>query len=117
VACGGAAATLYPYGATYQAHACNGLDHAVGAPVPVGSMATCAGGDPGIFDMSGNLREWTSEQAGTTGPPENKPIYVVRGGAYHTPAPGLTCSFGFSLAVVDLALPAIGFRCCSDSPP
>jgi hypothetical protein len=117
VACQGPSTTLYPYGAAYQAQSCNGLDHAVGAPVATGSMQTCAGGDPGMFDMSGNVREWTSEQAGTTDPPSSKPIYVVRGGAYHTPSAGLTCSFTLSLAVVDVALPAIGFRCCSDTPP
>jgi formylglycine-generating enzyme required for sulfatase activity len=68
-----------------------------------------------LFDMSGNLREWTDDQRGKTA--ENVPSYVVRGGAYHTPVEGLTCNFELSQAVADVVLPAIGFRCCSSNPP
>jgi hypothetical protein len=38
-------------------------------------------------------------------------------GAYHTPGPGLGCTFDLSQAVEDVVLPAVGFRCCSESPP
>ena len=117
VACQGAAQNLYPYGASYSPSACNGLDKGIGSAQPTGSIATCVGGESGLFDMSGNVREWTTEQRGTTEPPQSTPIYVVRGGAYHTPALGLSCTFDYSLAVQNVALPAIGFRCCSNTPP
>jgi len=111
VACQGSPATLYPYAAAYSKTACNGVDHSAGKAVPTGSLVGCEGGETGLFDMSGNVREWTSQQSGTTG---GKKIYEVRGGAYNTPKPGLTCPFDLSQAVEDVVLPAIGFRCCSD---
>jgi hypothetical protein len=117
VACQGASATLFPYGAIYQPTHCNGVDLNKGKPVPTGSLASCVGGESGLFDMSGNLREWTNDKRGSTTGPPPKNIYVVRGGAYHTPGPGLTCTFDLSQAVENVVLPAIGFRCCSDSPP
>jgi hypothetical protein len=116
IACQGASGALYPYGATYQATACNGYDRGLAAPAPAGSIATCQGGETGLYDMSGNLREWTSEKANIT-PVPPVPYYVVRGGAYHTPEAGLTCTFDLSLAVENVPLPAIGFRCCSDTAP
>ena len=114
VACQGPAATAYPYGASYEATACNGVDANIGKPLPTGRKAGCAGGDAGLFDMSGNLREWTNDKRGTT---SGKSIYVVRGGAYHTPGPGMSCAFDLSQAVEDVVLPAVGFRCCSDVAP
>jgi len=117
VACQGASGTLYPYGATYAAASCNGVDQGSGKPLAAGALASCVGGEPGLHDMSGNLREWTNDKRGSTTSAPIKAIYVVRGGAYHTPSPGLTCDFDLSQAVEDVVLPAVGFRCCSDSAP
>ena len=114
VACMGAAGTLYPYGATYNPQSCNGSDRLPLLAGPTGSLTACEGGDTGVFDMSGNLREWTNDQRGTTGGTAPKKIYVVRGGAYHTPALGLSCTFDLSQAVEDVVLPANGFRCCAN---
>lgn len=115
IACQGATPHLYPYGDTFNPTACNGYENGKETTVPSGTMKQCVGGDTGLFDMSGNLREWTDDQRGKTA--ENVPIYVVRGGAYHTPVEGLTCNFELSQAVADVVLPAIGFRCCSSNPP
>lgn len=115
VACTGAADDVYPYGNNYGASSCNGVDEGTGGPLPTGDLVACEGGYTGLFDMSGNLREWTDDQRGTTG--AGTPVYVVRGGAYHTPGPGLTCDFVLSQAVADVVLPTIGFRCCSDAAP
>jgi formylglycine-generating enzyme required for sulfatase activity len=51
----------YPYGNTRNPNACNGIDRDGGnGPVKVGSLPTCEGGYPGLFDMAGNLWEWES---------------------------------------------------------
>jgi formylglycine-generating enzyme required for sulfatase activity len=105
----------YPYGDTYDAAACNGNDYDPdgGTPqdqdyaVPTGSLGACET-PGGIFDMSGNLKEWTGSLR-APGPP---PAYAVRGGAYDTPPGGLTCGFDFVVAESTLLFPNLGFRCC-----
>jgi len=62
-ACGGPEGFLYPYGDTYDASMCNTCSDSDGCegpydPLPVGSFPDCEGGYPGLFDMSGNVREW-----------------------------------------------------------
>ena len=119
-ACGGAADTSIPYGDTYAPAACNGADRNAGAGaadvlLPTGGLS-CATPD-GVHDLSGNAKEWTDDIRGTTGPPDNTPIAVVRGGAYDTPAPGLTCDFVLSREATDVLLPSVGFRCCSSTAP
>ncbi len=120
-ACAGAAGSVYPYGDTFDAAACNTEPHdgiAGGADddilLPTGDLAQCTSAD-GIFDLSGNLKEWTDEITGQT--IGGTDIAVLRGGGYATPAFGATCSFRSSRAAVTTILPAIGFRCCSDSAP
>jgi formylglycine-generating enzyme len=48
----------YPYGNKYDPTACNGKDLGIGELVPAGSLPSCEGGLPGLYDMSGNAREW-----------------------------------------------------------
>jgi hypothetical protein len=120
-ACAGATGYRYPYGDTYQADTCNGVDHD-GVPggadddvlLPAGDRAQCLSED-GVADLSGNLREWTDPQTGTTS--GGDPVYGVRGGEYQTPAPGLACDFTTAQAVGTVVLPTVGFRCCSDTAP
>jgi hypothetical protein len=113
-------ARTYPYAGAYNGDACNGTNHDVNSgeggiqngSVPCGTLASCASAD-GALDMSGNLKEWTSEMRGMTG---GENIYVVRGGSYESPKLGLTCQTDLSRASADTVLPSIGFRCCSDTP-
>ncbi|MFO8072772.1 MAG: MopE-related protein [Polyangia bacterium] len=107
-ACAGSDGSLFPYGDAYQPDTCNGLDYAgeTDEVRPTGELTGCQSAD-GAFDLSGNLREWTSEEPQTD-------IYVVRGGSYNTPRVGLSCDFSMSRASGDAVLPAIGFRCCAD---
>jgi hypothetical protein len=124
-ACDGGAGRVYPYGNSYGATTCNGLDFD-GVPggadddvlLPTGwaSLAGCVSVD-GIRDLSGNAREWTADVRGDTGPPSFTPIAVTRGGGYNTPRAGLACAFDVSRAAATTRLPTLGFRCCSDAPP
>ena len=121
-------ATTFPYGASYVAADCNGNDYtAMGktpAPVPTGAAASCvstitASTTPlvtvsalhTLFDMSGNVKEWTATDLTTKNPPSNPScttppcLFELRGGAYDidsfvdnttspksTIAPGLQCN-------------------------
>jgi hypothetical protein len=62
------------------------------------------GGSNQIFDMSGNLREWTAERLPSINP--------IRGGASNVPEDGLRCRLAFTLADDDFFFPNVGFRCC-----
>ena len=78
---------VYPYGEVYSAHRCNGNDHGAGGATPTGSMSECEGGYPGIFDMSGNMWEWTSTCADGR--------CRVRGGSFGDPGSDqLRCAAG-----------------------
>jgi formylglycine-generating enzyme required for sulfatase activity len=98
---------IFPYVGAYQPDACNGLDHGLGKPLPVGSLASCQGGYNGVYDMSGNVWEW--ENSCDT-PSANQ--CHIRGGAFDTST--LACSLsGLNYAPSNSA-PDIGFRCCED---
>jgi hypothetical protein len=129
-ACNGAGNTVFPYGDSYVATACNGYDFtypAQAATVATGTARVCASqlsSAPGdeLFDMSGNVKEWTISGAASTsgvGP------YEMRGGAYDnasfvdnsvtppvTRAPGLQCDSSIPAPSVPVRLPSVGFRCC-----
>ncbi len=61
-----------------------------------------------IYDLTGNLREWTAAAA-----PNQNP---VRGGAYDSVLDGATCRFRFALFDDRFRYPNTGFRCCADAP-
>lgn len=89
-ACTAQGAQPYPYGASYDPHACNGVDHEAGALLPVGSMPTCTGGYPGIFDIVGNAGEWIDsceDGMGEGGPGEDR--CHTNGGTYFWNDPGI----------------------------
>ena len=110
-ACGGAANAPYPYGAEYDPDACNGgerdSDPAVrgiqDAVLPSGSLDTCERG--GVYDLSGNLKEWTTDRVDG--------LVVVRGGGFETNVPAaLSCGQVGDLKPEEFRSTGIGFRCC-----
>jgi hypothetical protein len=116
LACRGASSYAYPYSNTYSTTACNGLDRALGAPAATGSIATCQGGYTGIFDMSGNLKEWTNDPRGDGTPPDPDG-YTVRGGSYDNTKEGMRCDFTFAVMPPTFYFQNLGFRCCSNAAP
>jgi hypothetical protein len=78
---------------------------------PTGSFAQCysaLGGSMAtrVYDMSGNVREWTQSRALGQNP--------TRGGAYNVIGAGLTCQATFMVAGDSYLFPNVGFRCCRD---
>jgi hypothetical protein len=155
-ACQGVNITTFPYGNAYVPGDCNGNDYltatgGTAAPIPTGSDSTCVSIistktstgfsinpslNYSIFDLSGNVKEWTATDLTTTKPPSNPScttlpcLFEMRGGAYDissftvagvTTAPGLQCNAsvaapyttsGTTTTGIDVRLPSVGFRCC-----
>jgi formylglycine-generating enzyme len=128
-ACAGAAGTTYPYGDERAPGTCN--DARAGHPAverygpsdafdhlddsclnqledtvdPAGANAGCVSPE-GIFDLVGNLREWTADPGGT-----------LRGGFYlDTEVSGSGCrNLSTAQSVSDRDF-STGFRCCAEAP-
>jgi formylglycine-generating enzyme required for sulfatase activity len=108
--------------ATYNAGVCNDVEN-YGDPDdavvwPTGSGNACyaqtASGTAGrVYDLSGNVSEWTSSTASSNG----NTYYRVRGGNYTSYGPATACDFSFVLAVPSFANADLGFRCCADAIP
>ncbi|MCB9528401.1 MAG: SUMF1/EgtB/PvdO family nonheme iron enzyme [Myxococcales bacterium] len=120
-ACAGPAAQSYPYGNAYDGQRCNGLDYDTdpGTPrndddvLPTGSLPRCTrdlGGGP-VFDLSGNVWEWTTQDLSPGGDGSAR---AVRGGSAGNIDGGLTCQFD-NATPVGAFRANIGFRCCG--PP
>ncbi len=130
-ACEGMAQTTYPYGNTYIADACNGEDYDPDCTgtnddevVPTASPNGCPkrnasicvsswGAAGGVYDMSGNLREWTGTSPANDG--NGNPLYRIRGGGFDNVQQALTCEFDFWAETPSSLYFDLGFRCCSDT--
>lgn len=101
----------YPYGNSFQPTTCNGKDDGIGHAVP--SLATCVGGYPGVFDMSGNVLEWENScnPPGDAGPGPGEYCHT-RGGDYGSDDGGMVCNAGVEYTRGSAA-PNLGFRCCA----
>ncbi|MFN3202526.1 MAG: MopE-related protein [Bradymonadia bacterium] len=114
--CAGDGGEAYPYGNAYVADACNGQDFDTDPNTDgnqddvlvVGSMAQCTRDFNGasVYDLSGNLWEWTSEDPTGEGTARN-----LRGGSAGNIAGGLSCDFS-NPAPPATSRDNIGFRCC-----
>jgi len=110
-ACSAEGARAYPYGQTYDASVCNGVDRSNDMVVPVGSLPGCAGGYPGLFDMSGNASEW--ENSCEDASPDGDVRCALRGGSIFELSGQLTCTQS-DLQSRSATNYNQGFRCCAD---
>jgi formylglycine-generating enzyme required for sulfatase activity len=115
VACSHDGIQKFPYGNDYVSGVCNDSKGNVGpnGQAGAGSLSTCEGGYPGIFDMSGNVQEWVDHcRPGDAGTEE----CILKGGSWNFPGgaqSAVHCSFG-QWTAMDGNAPQNGFRCCKD---
>jgi formylglycine-generating enzyme required for sulfatase activity len=108
-ACSNAGASEFPYGAEYDPVACNGVDAGQADILPSGSLPSCEGGVAGLFDMSGNVWEWSNACAATPGDANTQ--CLRRGGSHFSDADNLRCGVNSDRAR-GARDNAVGFRCC-----
>ena len=130
-ACEGPKHTTYPYGDTLDEQACNihgrsgiselfgdygesvwdsrlmndpSLNALEGTVARTGQFGKCTNGF-GVYDMVGNLHEWTADKNG-----------VFRGGYYHDAEQnGSGCNYATSAHLPSYHDYSTGFRCCADA--
>ncbi|AKF02990.1 hypothetical protein DB32_000138 [Sandaracinus amylolyticus] len=103
---------------TFSASTCNGNENDTGSAsgdqddvLATGARAMCyaSWGSARVYDLSGNVAEWTERRAAGVNP--------LRGGSSTSPSGGTTCQFDFVVAGDAYATPGVGFRCCRTSAP
>ncbi|MCB9579189.1 MAG: SUMF1/EgtB/PvdO family nonheme iron enzyme [Polyangiaceae bacterium] len=114
--CTNGGTTLYPWGAAYTPDTCNG--HSVSNPVaPVMSYPACHGQSAPfdqVFDMAGNVAEWTNNCETTNQGESDK--CILRGGSYFS-APAndqLKCGSDLETSPRGQDNTDFGVRCCKD---
>ncbi len=105
MACAGAYGWRYPYGKEYEPRACNTTRNAVQNS---GSNPECRGYF-NVYDMAGNLAEWTDTRAG-----ENNNFYNVMGGFWDSGSRSACFDSRYSYFPQNSHNP-VGFRCCKDA--
>jgi len=124
-ACVGPQLKVYPYGNFYKRGTCNDAKYGwvkvpwltMGTPAwqqwctqqykgdPSGSHPACVS-DYGVYDMTGNVAEWTREPNSTYG-------YVTKGGYWYGVLRGTpTCAFVNPAHAPGFSSYEFGFRCC-----
>ena len=73
---------------------------------PTFPMCYAEWGSSDVFDMSGNVKEWTNTQRGSTD------VHSIRGGSYNNVEGGRSCQFDFTVGDENFAFVNTGFRCC-----
>ena len=109
-ACTNVGVKEYPYGILYNPDACNTLDFGAEELVEVGSLPDCEGGLAGIFDMSGNVWEWTNA-CNDVGEQDQDDECRRRGGSYFSGINITQCGVD-SIRPRGDRNPGVGFRCC-----
>ncbi|MFP4240555.1 MAG: formylglycine-generating enzyme family protein [Chitinispirillaceae bacterium] len=105
-ACAGPRNWKYSYGKRYEKEACTAQDSMASSS---GSNSECRGYF-GIYDMSGNLAEWTSTKSKT-----NRSFNNVMGGFWESGTQSKCGDKRYSYYPQNRHNP-VGFRCCKDIP-
>jgi formylglycine-generating enzyme required for sulfatase activity len=122
-AASGADHLQYPWGNQWEENRCNTAESGTNSVMQAGKLSECK--NPfGIFDISGNVWEWTSSAAvpytGSTetlvDPSEQPDQYrIIRGGSFKEKSKFST-SFFRSWVPLGETNSALGFRCVKDAP-
>jgi formylglycine-generating enzyme required for sulfatase activity len=112
-ACSADGSSVFPYGNDYAAGSCNGLDFGLAGRWQVGTVASCEGGAAGVFDMSGNVWEWTSACGQVLDILDSDQECRRRGGSYFSSATVLRCAVSSKRPRSDRDT-STGIRCCAD---
>ncbi|MFQ5645634.1 MAG: formylglycine-generating enzyme family protein [bacterium] len=109
-ACKGPQGYAFPYGNSFKAGVCNtaeleGSSLVKGNPVKPGTKKECVSGY-GVYDMSGNKKEWTGRKKITRGQ-----YLVLRGGSYNSAPKDTRCASRIK-AIPFGSKADYGFRCC-----
>ena len=102
--CQGPDGETYPYGAKYNENHCPAKEAAASRS---GRFPVCRS-YYGLYDMTGNLWEWTASQA------PDPDFYMVAGGNW-TAGNQATCSYAKFSFYPSVRYPFVGFRCCQDA--
>jgi sulfatase modifying factor 1 len=111
-ACMPSSGVEYPYGSSFDVNACNAKAGGTSS-VRVATYPGCVGGVAGLYDMSGNVAEWSDHCDAYVGKDD---YCAAEGGDYDPPndsGDALICSLGQDFHR-DLTAINIGFRCCSN---
>jgi Uncharacterized conserved protein len=105
IACTGPYGWKYPYGSSYELYACVTNDTTARKS---GSKTECRGYFD-VYDMSGNLAEWTSTRSS-----KNRQFYNVMGGFWESGKQSGCFDVRYSYFPQNRHNP-VGFRCCLDA--
>lgn len=104
-ACQGPDRDKYPYGSRYNENHCPSKEAAASRS---GRFPVCRS-YYGLYDMTGNLWEWTST------PAPDADFFMVAGGNW-TAGNEATCGYSKFSFYPNVRYPFVGFRCCQDVP-
>jgi formylglycine-generating enzyme required for sulfatase activity len=104
-ACRGPDRNTYAYGDEFEPLACNGEENTPEEryPTKTGTMPSCEGGYPGLFDLMGNAWEWTDDC--------DEYVCHFRGGSFEDTDVDLHCST-LGMGAPSVEFRNVGFRCC-----